>query len=116
MPLFKSFAVRILLTKTICMILYDHLYLKLTKFTRCPSRPGDLGRQPQKAWRFLRDMFTYDLEVVRSSKRCLESLAAQGVREVSVFGERHIIEVLADLAVGSPIRIARIYKQCGDER
>jgi len=97
-------------------MLASELHLKLTKFTRRPARSNDLLRQGAKAVRFLSAMVVYNLEVIRCSKRCFGALAASGTGEVSLFGERPVIEVLLNLSLEHPVKIARIYKQCGDER
>jgi hypothetical protein len=113
---FGWIVVRVLLTKTLVKMLVTELHLKLTKFTRRTSEPKDLLHKALAGARFITDMFRYNLEVVRCSRRCLTRLAAQGISEASLFGERHIVEVLCDLAFNAPVKITRIYRECADER
>ncbi|HEY7168430.1 MAG TPA: hypothetical protein VIB79_27985 [Candidatus Binatia bacterium] len=116
MPLFNRLLSRVLLTTTLGKMFANELRLKVTKFRRRPSRSRDFLDQPQKTLRFLCDMWVYNGEVIRCSRRCLQGLAAEGIREASLFGERHIIDVLQNLSLMSPVKIARVYRQCGDER
>jgi hypothetical protein len=64
---------------------------------------------------FLLNILRYNLDVIRFSERCLKRLAARQVYEVSVYGERHIVEILQELALESPVGITRVYGESHDK-
>jgi hypothetical protein len=108
--------IRLLLAKTFFNMLAMELYLKLTKFTRRTREPKDLPQKLVRAFGFFADMWAYNLDVIRCSKRCLKRLAAQHIAEASLYGERYVIEVLCELALNGPVKMKRIYSEYDDEK
>lgn len=97
--------VSVLLFKTFIKTLARQLYLKLTKFTRRSSGPNAFFAKFAAASDFLKHMSRYNWEVIRRSRRCLEQLAAENVKEVFVYGERDVTEVLCNLAFEIPVKV-----------
>lgn len=109
MRVFRWALVRVLLFKTFARMLARQFFLKLTKFTRRSREAKDLVSKGGKAYEFLRDMCRHNQRAIQRSKLCLESLAARGVREVSVYGARDMTEILYDLTFEIPIKIRAVY-------
>ena len=106
--------VGVLLFRTFIKTLTRQLYLKLTKFTRRSTTPKAYGQKLAAGYSFLRDMFYYNLDVIRRSRRCLKLLAAENIKEVFVYGERDVTEVLYDLTFEIPVRMIRICNSPND--
>ena len=101
--------IRILLLKTFVKMLLTQIHLKLTKFTRRGRGPKDFWRKFVSGTGFLVNILRYNIDVIRFSRRCLKRLATKQIYEASVYGERHIVEILQELALESPVRITRVY-------
>ena len=99
---------RISLTRTFIKTFARQLYLKLTKFTRRSSGPKSFWRKVVSGCGFVRDMSRYNRDVIRRSRLCLVRLANEEVREVWVYGEKDIKEVLYDWTFEIPIKVKMI--------
>jgi hypothetical protein len=113
---FRWIVIRILLLRTFLKMLVNQIHLKLTKFTRRAREPKDFWQKFVSGAGFLLNILRYNLDVIRCSQRCLKRLAARQVYEVSVYGERHIVEILQELALESPVRITRVYGASDDNK
>jgi len=108
---FGRVAVVLPLMKTFSKMLVHEVSIKVTKFTRRTREPQDLPRKAFRALGFVIEMCRYNVDVIRCSKQCLDRLAAQQIHEVSVYGERDVIEILCGLASTGSVRITRIYTE-----
>jgi hypothetical protein len=101
----KWILVRSLLVKTFLKTLARQLHLKLTKFTRRSGRPIDFFAKFAAGYDFLKHASSYNREVIRRSRLCLLQLAAANVREVFVYGDRDVLEVLCQLTLEIPVKV-----------
>ena len=109
MRLLRWALVRVLLSKTFAKMLTRQLFLKLTKFTRRSRGSKDFVTKVGKTYEFLRAMCQHNRRAINRAKLCLESLAAGGIQEVTVYGAGDIAEILYDLTFEIPIKIKAIY-------
>jgi hypothetical protein len=106
MGLIQNACVRLLLTKTFIKVLVRQFYIKLTKFTRRANGPRSLMRKLAAGYDFVKDMSTYNWEVIRCCRYCVQSLNAEKISTVLVYGEKDIIEVLHDWCLETSIRMS----------
>jgi hypothetical protein len=67
---------------------------------------------PVRLGRFVRRILESHLYVIRCSKRCLQSLAAYGETEISLYGSGDIAEVVYSLTFEESIKIKNVYDDC----
>jgi len=108
MRVLKRTLVSILLLETFVKTLARQLRLKLTKFTRRSGGPNAFCAKFAAAGDFLKHMSRYNWEIIRRSRRCLEQLAAENVKEVFVYGEPDVTEVLCKLTFEIPVKVTTL--------
>lgn len=106
MRLIRNAWVKLLLVKTFVKVLVRQLHIKLTKFARRSSGPRSLMRKLAAGCHFVKDMSTYNWEVIRCCQRCVKNLNAKEIPVVLVYGEADIIEVLHDWCLETSIRMS----------
>jgi hypothetical protein len=108
--------VGLLLFKTFLKMLARQFYMKVTQFSRQSKTIKDLWGKVYKAYGFLKNMSQYNLYTIERSRRCLNELSSQHIREVAVYGAGDIAEVLYDLTFEVPLRIIAIYDDVEKKR
>ncbi len=98
-----------LLFKTFVKMLIKQFYLKVTKFSRQTRSVKDTRTKIGKIYDFLKNMSQYNIYVIERSRHCLDRLASQRIKEVTVYGADDIAEVLYDLTFDAQIKINAIY-------
>ncbi len=102
----------LLLSKTLVTLLCKEAYIKLTKFRRRTTSPGEVGAQVQKSGKFLSSMLEYNRFAVEQCRQTFSCLAEQGITKVSVYGVNDIAAILYALSYELPVRITVIYDEC----
>jgi hypothetical protein len=85
------------------------MYLKLTKFRRRSHNSGERLGKIAKGFEFVHYMAKHDFHAIRRARDCLQELAGENVREVSLYGTGDIAEVLYDLTFEFPVKIKAVY-------
>jgi hypothetical protein len=68
-----------------------------------------------RAYRFAKRVLEFCVYATERSRQCLKTLAAQGVREVSIYGTGDLAEILYAVTFEVPVKIKRIYDDLDGE-
>jgi hypothetical protein len=101
--------VLVLLAVTFVKMLVHQVYVKVTKLSRASRTLKDASARMPKLCAFIVSMGRYNLDVIRRSRRCVDQLAADRVREVTLFGVGHVAEVLYYLTLAAPVAVIAVY-------
>jgi hypothetical protein len=80
------------------------------------SSSGAVLLSVTRAKLFFRSTLEFFLSLIDRSRACLNSVLAQGHREVSIYGTDDLAEILYDLTFEVPIKIKSVYGDCEGER
>ena len=95
--------------KTVLTMVPVQMRIKLAKFTRRGTEREEIAHKVKRALEFVFTILAYDVDLVRRSRACLINVARRQVGEISLYGERHVIEIISQLAPGCEVKIARTY-------
>jgi hypothetical protein len=80
------------------------------------SSSGEVFLSVARVNLFFRSSLEFFLSVIDRSRTCLNSVLAQGHREVSFYGTDDLAEILYDLSFELPVKIKSVYDDCEGER
>lgn len=90
-------------------IVWKQGVLKMRQLSRRSVSMLEAAGKFMRAYRFLRRETDHISHVIRQSRRCLEDLAAQGIREVALYGATEVAEIIEIVARRYLVRIDGVY-------
>ncbi len=102
----------LLLSKTLVILLFKELYIKLTKFRRSFKHPREVGQKVQRTGEFLSSLLEYNRFAVGQCRETLSRLSEQKITNVSVYGVNEIAAILYSLSYEFPVKVTVIYDEC----
>jgi hypothetical protein len=98
---------------TFVKMLAKQFWIKVTKVPRQVKSPKVALQKVVNAYSFLKTASQHNRYIIQQSRQVLCELAAQGTREVSLYGTGDIAEILYGLTSDLPVKIRSIYSDFG---